>query len=228
MKNIFSYNADYQKNAYINWRMNYQPDNIQNNFNILASGYSRAIKELLNLILQENRDKKADVLIFPILFSINHVIELYIKSIIIQFKILNGETTECKLTHDIHKLYIEMIELINKKEHDAIGLEKHLESLKQYIAELYEKIQEADDDKEGKAKPKLDFARYPMDSAWEIQFYLRTRENIVVDVENLLKRFEEIEDSLESLFLKYEAEIDSKKEEARSEAEESEGKSCHV
>ena len=75
MKSVFSYNSDINKNAILNWRTDKQKY-IQN-LNILADGYLEGASILLKDCIDDNALNRADVLIFPIIFSINHGIELY-------------------------------------------------------------------------------------------------------------------------------------------------------
>src|SRR5688572_19561245 len=79
MKDIFSYNKDIEKNAYMNWRTQ-RFDHIHNMI-VIAEGFSISALLLVKEILKDNRDKKADNLIFPILFNANHSIEVYLKAI---------------------------------------------------------------------------------------------------------------------------------------------------
>ena len=75
----FSENHDRNKNAYMNWRMIYDQSH---NFKAIGDGYMRSALMLLYVCLENNSDKKADELIFPILFNANQSIELYLKAII--------------------------------------------------------------------------------------------------------------------------------------------------
>ena len=65
MKDVFTYNADITKTAYLNWQTN-RHDAIHNMIT-LAKGYMEASIVLADAILADNYDKKADKLIFPIL-----------------------------------------------------------------------------------------------------------------------------------------------------------------
>ena len=79
MGKIFSYNVDIDKTAYMNWRTRqHQPIH---DMMIIADGYMKAAIMLAQDCLQDNGDKKADIVVFPMLFSANHAIELYLKSI---------------------------------------------------------------------------------------------------------------------------------------------------
>lgn len=99
MKRIFSYNDDIDKNAYMNWRTDkHEPIH---NMNIIADGYFESAILLAKSCLVDNRDKKADAIIFPMLFSVNHAIELYEKSICWSLNILLGNKSKFKENHDI-------------------------------------------------------------------------------------------------------------------------------
>lgn len=70
MKDIFSYNNDIEKNAYMNW-LTQRLSHIHNMI-VVAEGFSNSTLLLVKEILKDNKDKKADNLIFPILFNANH------------------------------------------------------------------------------------------------------------------------------------------------------------
>lgn len=94
MKKIFSYNVDTNKTAYMNWRTR-QHEPIQS-MNVIAYGYFQSAILLAEECIKDNYDKKADVLIFPMLFSVNHAIELYEKSICWSLNILLGQQSTFK------------------------------------------------------------------------------------------------------------------------------------
>ncbi|MGE1164457.1 hypothetical protein ACQJ0Y_14410 [Peribacillus simplex] len=106
MNNVFSYNADIEKNAYLNWRTS-KHDHIHNMI-VLADGFMSAATLLAKQVLLDNVDKKADSLIFPILFNANHGIEVYLKAISWSLNILNNTG---KRFDPHHKLYLLLIHL---------------------------------------------------------------------------------------------------------------------
>lgn len=203
MKKIFSYNEDIQKTAYLNWRVN--PHDNCGNMEALAKAYFSTSRYLMEIVLSDNTDKKADSLIFPILYSIDQGIELYLKAIIQEIETLTLARINNYDTHDINSLYNNMCAQMKKKEKITKGLQKHLEPVKTYIDELYSIIYVKKED--GKTKLNIDFARYPYNTEGESHFYV-CNTNVVVDIPNLLSRLQEIENSLESLYALYEAEID--------------------
>jgi len=77
VKPVFSRNEDINKIAFLNWRMEF--GDVNNLFN-LADGYFQSASLLTEACLVDNHDKKADIIIFPILACFNHGIELYLKA----------------------------------------------------------------------------------------------------------------------------------------------------
>ena len=221
LKKIFSYNPDISKNAYMNWRTfdNDTPYNLI----VLAHGYRDAAKVLMKSILDDNSEKQADSLIFPICYSINQSIELYLKAILWKIEtITNGKPCNYK-KHDIQGLLNNLLGQIKRKEVKTKGLENRVKSLKEYINELYSYIKDdkkSEKDKKdkknkkgkknrkGKGKPKLDYARYPFDRDRHPFFYVVESGNVVIDIENLLARYDDMIDCLEGLYCKYDMELE--------------------
>lgn len=112
LKKIFSYNPDISKNAYMNWRTfdNDPPYNLI----VLAHGYRDAAKVLMKSILDDNSEKQADSLIFPICYSINQSIELYLKAILWKIETIT-KGKPCNYTdHDIQELLNNLLERVLK------------------------------------------------------------------------------------------------------------------
>lgn len=66
MEKIFSYNEDIDKTAYMNWRTRqHQPIH---DMMIIADGYMKAAIMLAQDCLQDNGDKKADIVVFQCCF----------------------------------------------------------------------------------------------------------------------------------------------------------------
>lgn len=202
MKDIFSYNPDIMRNAYLNWRTDKYDQ--AHNLYVLASDYNDGAISLINVVLQDNCDKKADSLIMPIMYCIDQSIEVYLKAIIRRIENLIGDVQSNYKTHDIKELYCTMVGYIKKKEIKTKGLQKYLLPLSTFIDELYSKIKTTDED--GKDSIGIDFARYPIKVDGTPHFYITAEDNVVIDVENLGQRFTQICDCLESLYLMYDAE----------------------
>lgn len=202
---IFSYNSDINKNAYLNWNTD-KRDKIHN-FHVLAKDFEEAAITMLEAVLNENRDKKADRLIMPIFYCIDQSIEVYLKAAISLLNELMEINEKVPNSHDIRFLYETMKSRIEKKEKSTKGLQKHLSALKDYIDELYKYIKPSEN-----SKPNMDFARYPVDTKGNPHFYIESSDNVVVNVEELNKVFNKVVCSLEGIYLMYDEELENENE----------------
>lgn len=190
LKDIFSRNEDYRKIAFLNWRMN--SDNIINLFN-LGNGYFDSSLVLIEKCLSNNKDKKADIFIFPIFTGINHGIEVYLKGITIAFNkmLQNGQNADG--THNLKQLF----DTLKARIKDLDGqktlnqFEEYFEDLTTYINELNGKIEST------QRNDKMDFSRYPFSKKNENHFYVDNWTNVEVDLENLKERTKNIKDKLD-------------------------------
>lgn len=205
MKEIFSYNGDIEKNAYMNWRTQ-RYDHIHNMI-VVAQGFSDSALLLVNTILKDNSDKKADNLIFPILFNANHSIEVYLKAICWTQNQLLDKNDTFDGNHNLEGLLKKVVDLENElnSSNDITVFYEMLSKLKAYIYELYGKIERTVQDKKGNNKiiHDITFCRYSLNNDLEPQFYINTFENVVVDLENFLTVFKGIFDNLSSLSTHY-------------------------
>lgn len=199
MRDLFSYNSDIRKNAYLNWRTDHN-DQI-GNLCVLGDDFATGAEQLMNSILENNSDKKADALIMPIMYCIDQYIELTTKAVIWLVEDLLGEARSKITTHDIAQLKQTMVSRIRKKETKTAGLEKALQPVTDYIDALYAKIKTTDD--KGRPVINIDFARYPFSVDGESHFYISDPENVVVDIEKLAEWFQQIRDSLDDLYYMY-------------------------
>lgn len=200
MKKIFTSNLDINKTAYLNWRTEkHQPIH---NMNVLADGYLKGALILSRQCLVDNNDKKADILIYPILFSVNQAIELYAKSICWSLNILLGYKSSYIENHDIRGILLTVKQKVNEFGFDSPGsgeqnFNEMIKPLDLYIDELYLKI-----GKNGEintAFHNIDFSRYPINNRKENHFYVNEYDNIVIDLENFIDVFENIYDCLSRL-----------------------------
>lgn len=208
IKNVFSENEDMQKNAIMNWRTHKYDD--VHNMKVIGDGFRKSTLLMLQQVLIDNHDKKGDVLIFPIMFSANHVIEVYLKAIVsLQQRLLEIQAPP-KLSHDIKQLLEECI--ANEKNiKDSIGGKKIKEKLNLtlvYITELYSKIERIEVKNKGKVKIVHDmtFSRYANTSERKDpapHFYIEMIENATIDVENLETMYLTIFNDLEDLINHY-------------------------
>jgi len=213
MKDIFSYNNDIEKNAYMNWRTQHY-DHIHNMI-VIAEGFRDSALLLVKEILEDNSGKRADNLIFPILFNANHSIEVYLKAICWTQNQLLGKNDTFDGNHNLQGLFKKVVDLENElKNSNEQVFHEMLSNLKAYINELYGKIERTAIDKKGNNKTLHDitFCRYTLNNDLEPQFYINTFDNVVVDLENFFTVFQDIFDSLDSLSIHYLSLLEGKQE----------------
>lgn len=212
MNDIFSYNPDFDKTAYLNWRTHFR-DDIQNMI-VIAEGFRDSSLLLVEEILKSNEGKRADNIIFPILFNANHSIELYLKAISwTQNRLLNNQDT-FEGNHNLKNLLKNVVNLESDLDNsnDKTQFNEMLDYLNKYIKELYGKIERIIQDKKGNDKTlhEITFSRYALTNDLEPQFYVNTFENVTVDLENFYSVFKQIFYNLDSLYSHYYHQLDSK------------------
>lgn len=188
MKSVFSYNSDINKNAILNWRTDKQKY-IQN-LNILADGYLEGASILLKDCIDDNASNRADGLIFPIIFSINHGIELYEKSICWSLNVLLDTNDTFDSTHNIFSIWKNSKKLIIKfgfnDERTKNSFDTLTMRLEQYLNEMANTIcKNQYNNKE--LENSIFFSRYPFDKKYDNYFYIDKIDNVNVDLENLLE-----------------------------------------
>lgn len=193
-KKVFSRNSNIDWMAFMNWRI--EPNDYILNMKNVADGFLLSSQELTSSCLTENRNKKADILIFPIFHNLNHGIELYLKCLIWIANKKIGSSENFDGTHDIKKLFKTLNEQIyHLKNYITIEEFKGMSnSLIIYIDELYEKISL------DKKHAKMDFPRYPFDLNFQDQFYALDKGTIEIDLENFVERISIIKEHLQNLF----------------------------
>lgn len=110
----------------------------------IADGFMKSSVMLAKQALVDNRDKKADILIFPILFNANHAIELYLKAIGWTLNILLRNGKKVEGNHDIQQIFNVVKSRVNEYETDKIRIKTFKElisNLENYIKELFSKIE---------------------------------------------------------------------------------------
>lgn len=200
-QNIFSYNSDVDKNAYLNWRT--EKHNLILNMITVAKGFMDSALINAEAIIEDNNDKKADILIFPILFNVNHAIELYLKAITWELNILLNNNKEIEGQHDIKQIFSVVKSRVNEYETEKLRRRQFndfVNDLDEYIHELFSHI---DSGKIGNKKDNMDFSRYPFNQKYVNHFYIDKIDNVVIDVENLIERFEGIGNSLHRIAIHY-------------------------
>lgn len=198
MNPIFkSNNPDIRKNAYMNWRTA-QNDPVRNLIT-LADGYYEASIILVNAALEDNQDKKADALVYPMVFDLNQSMELYLKASQWMLNKLNGSTNTFEGGHNLIGLYNTMLRLIKdfrdnhpSFKHDQKSFNSLMSGVNSYIDELKHTIPEND-------RRTMDFPRYPMMSdKITSHFYVQDSDNVTIDLEYFKARAESIHVALES------------------------------
>ncbi|MTH08279.1 hypothetical protein GL288_13325, partial [Turicibacter sanguinis] len=192
---IFKYNIEIKKNAYLNWRT--QRNNNAHNLATLANGYFLAAKILIDECLEHNFDKKADVVIFPILHSVIHGTEIYLKSIYTILAIwLEKDITHIG-GHNIKQLYQIVIKIISEFEdkhgnhEDIKEIKSQLNVVKVFVDEIFEKTKD------------MDFVRYPIGRDKENHFYVDQLDNVVIDLEAFRCLIDELHDVLNRFSMYY-------------------------
>lgn len=192
MKKIFTYNKDIAKTAYVNWRTD-QNDHIWNMI-AMADGFLSSAIELSKVCIDDNHDKKADMLIFPTLTNANHGIELYLKSMVWILNILLGADQKIEGKHNIQQIYQTLQAKLKtyKGQKFLNDFKDQNKDLEDYIGELFSLLEAS------RGKDNMDFSRYPINKDYESHFYVDMRDNVVVDLENFVERFQKIKDGLEA------------------------------
>lgn len=192
---IFTDNQDISKTAFLNWRTN--DSDTAWNYHVMADGFMRSALILAKHALDDNTDKKADILIFPILFCANHSIELYFKSTLLLAKDLLNLENSFPGTHDLRDLFCELQSRIEKLGGEPSSFNQHTEDLRVYFDELYQRVP-----RKGQNDNRIfmDFPRYSENENKNPHFYILETENVTVDLVSFIKRFENIQIILNSLY----------------------------
>ncbi|MDD2216138.1 MAG: hypothetical protein PHE41_06190 [Eubacteriales bacterium] len=177
LPNYFDFTGDIDNSSYLNWRFD-SFINLENQFYNIGKAYFETSLALIDLCLSDNRDKKADIWIFPIMFNVVHGIEVYLKGFNSQLKILNKleneehEKTKIEGKHDIKQLCQVAIGQIKAGNRNDI-LDEFL-FLQKFIDILYDNTND------------MTFARYPITAKGARHFYVEQKDNITIDL-NIFK-----------------------------------------
>lgn len=191
MGKTFKGNKDFNKTAILNWQTKSRED--IGNLLVLAEGFLSSSIHLCQVCLSDNKDKKADCLIFPILHNANHGIELYLKAMIWTLNRLMGGALKIEGKHNIQQMFSTVRSKIKSyKDNDwAKHFDQQNEVLGNYISELFDLMS-------GYGKgDNMDFSRYPITDKYENHFYIDRLDNIEIDLENLKEQLTIIKESLD-------------------------------
>lgn len=208
MRSIFSGNADINKNAYMNWRTSWRE--ASDSMVELAKGFIESALELSQSCVDDNRHKRADILIFPILFNANHGIEVYLKSICWTLNQLLQTNKDFSKHHNLNNLLEDTQNLIERYT-DQETARHFLDQTKVYINDVYDKINIPQSD-DTQRKPDLTFTRYVLDQKGRPHFYMVEKENVIVDLEHFTTIMQKIYEDLDSMHTYLYYELESTKE----------------
>lgn len=178
------------KSAYLNWRI-YPHQDVETQFFNLGEGYFEVAVSLIEQCIENNKSRRADIWIFPILFNIVHGIELYLKgfnSLYAKYKKLNEESelvdSKIEGKHNILQLCNKALSMIEQDEEKEFFNE--LKFVKKFIEYIYDKTDD------------MAFARYPINRKKDKQFYV-SNQNVIINLDSLLCWIIKIKDILEKI-----------------------------
>lgn len=202
---IFQYNADIDKTAFLNWRTGFAHTS-RRQFVILGEAFFSTAYNLIQQCLLNNRDKKADSWIFPIMFNVVHGIEVYLKAINAALSlVLNKERSITEGGHDLKALYGAARNLIieYKTSNKCATTEEMFQGIK-VVGKFIENIYKKTDD--------MTFARYPLAKDKQGQFYIDTFKNEVIDLELLAEQIVYVYKMLDFIYEMPELDLDIRAE----------------
>jgi hypothetical protein len=180
LPNYFDTFGEIESCACLNWRFDLHRD-VESQFFDMGRGYFETALELIGKCLAENRDKKANIWIFPIMFHVVHGIEIYLKGLNSLYKIhtiLNGtgdiQKSKIEGKHDIRQLcQVAIKQLRHTKNHELID---EMLFVQKFIDILYANTDD------------MTFARYPINSKKDAHFYVKSSENVAINL-NVLRQW---------------------------------------
>ena len=104
MNKFYKENDDnFYLNAILNYRLDQNDEKI--NLSVMADGFFKASLILIRECIEKDTLNDKDVVIFPMIFCLNHGIELYEKSIIYYLNDILDNKDTFKRGHDIYYLW---------------------------------------------------------------------------------------------------------------------------
>lgn len=173
LPNYFEFSGDILNSAYLTWRFDAKRD-VEIKFYELGKAYFTTAFLLIDTCLANNRDKKADTWIFPIMFHIVHGIEVYLKGFLSQYAILTKlktkeyQASDTKKGHEINDLCDDVLDLLLINDDKVLHAEYTF--VRKFIEILYENTND------------MTFARYPKKNNKTDHFYVSQTGNITIDL----------------------------------------------
>ena len=192
LDSVFDYGSTVDTTAYLNWRVQGKTNKEQ--FVLLGRAFLTSAYLQLNCCLEDNGDKSADLLIFPIMFDVVHGIEVYEKAICASFSYLLGkERKVVEGGHNILQLSQTASALIDeysigKKSRTTEQMKSAIGYVKNFTENIYSKTND------------MTFARYPLMKNGDGHFYTDTYENETVDILKLKNQIVVVYHMLEFLY----------------------------
>lgn len=207
LETIFQYNLNTDKTSYLNWRTSYARTP-RRQFVTLGEAFFSTAYNLIQQCLYDNGDKKADSWIFPIMFSIIHGIEVYLKAINAALRVVLNEKEEQKISaggHDIRVLCINAKSKISqlKTTYENSTAEEMFQGIKlveNFIKNIYEKTND------------MTFVRYPLEKNEQGHFYIENLENEVINLEVLAEQVVYVYSMLEYIYDNLELDLEIRSE----------------
>lgn len=192
LDSVFDYGSTVDVTAYLNWRVQGKTDKEQ--FVLLGRAFLTSAYLQLNCCLEDNSDKSADLLVFPIMFDVVHGIEVYEKAICASFSCLLGK--ERKIVeggHNILQLSQTASALIDEyavgnKSRTTEQMKSAIGYVKNFVENIYDKTND------------MTFARYPLMKNGNGHFYAETYENETIDIFKLKNQLSIVFHMLEFLY----------------------------
>ena len=184
--------------SFISWRMRDGEDS--HKYAEQGEGYFVSSIILLEQCLVENRDRKGDSVIFPILFNIEQGIELYLKGFIYLIR-ENGATVDFKIsTHNIKELSENFQRVISSWSSNYTIACRDFNYVDKLIDLLFEKTTDCT------------YARFPFNNSGNGHFYVNSDKNIIIDMKILLEWAKSVFYILDRNFYNLEGQMETEKD----------------
>lgn len=153
--------------AYLNWLVGHEKKAL--NFKQFGENYLVGCLSMLDVVLKDNSHRLGDRVIYPIIFDAIHGIELYLKAFLFEMKY----DDEAKIWgHSVKRLLSLVQETSNNEKYFSL-----VNPDMRYVELFLDEIFKYSDD--------TTFARYPNDRSGYEQFFVNSKNNIIIDMKIL-------------------------------------------